>query len=239
MKTPKKNNRALVTGGTRGIGFAAASLLQANGYEVVVTGRSPAGKAPKGWDYRGCDFSDLAAVKTLAQEAAGWGFSILINNAGINKIGPVSDCEDADFSRIQQVNVIAPFLLCKALVPGMQQRRFGRIVNITSIYGVVSRAGRSAYSASKFGLFGLTRALALEVAKDNVLVNCLAPGFVDTELSRSILGAKGMAEMTERIPMGRFAKPEEIAKYIVFLASEENSYLTGQNIIVDGGFTCE
>lgn len=216
-----------------------ASLLQANGYSVVVTGRSPAGKAPQGCDYRCCDFSDLAAVKTFAKELADLGFSILINNAGINKIGPVADYEPVDFMQIQQVNVVAPFLLCKALVPGMQARGFGRIVNITSIYSSVSRAGRSAYSASKFALLGVTRALALEVAKENVLVNCLAPGFVDTELSRSILGEKGMAELVERIPMGRFAKPEEIARYIVFLASEENTYMTGQNIIVDGGFTCE
>lgn len=235
----KKYRKILVTGGTRGIGLAAANLFRERHYEVVVTGRSPGGESPKGCEYRCCDFSNLAATRAFAKEMGGLGFSILINNAGINKVGLAADYEEADFTRIQQVNVLAPFLLCKTLVPEMQARRFGRIVNVTSVYSVVSRAARSAYSTSKFGLVGLTRALALEVAKDNVLVNCLAPGFVDTELSRGILGEKGMAEMAGRIPLGRLATPEEIAKYIVFLASEENTYMTGQNIIVDGGFTCE
>ena len=121
----------------------------------------------------------------------------------------------------------------------MKKRKFGRIVNITSIFGVVSRAERSAYSASKFALAGLTRALALETARDNVLVNALAPGFVDTDLTRQILGEKGIEEMAARIPMRRFAKSEEIARYVFFLASEQNSYMTGQTIIADGGFTCE
>ena len=103
---------------------------------------------------------------------------------------------------------------------------------------MVSKAGRSAYSASKFGLFGLSRALALEVAAKNVLVNCVAPGVVDTELTRTVLGEKGIAELVDRIPVGRLARPEEIARYIRFLASEENTYMTGQNIVVDGGFTC-
>jgi len=239
MKRSTVNKKALVTGGTRGIGRAIAALLCQRGYEVTVTGTHPTPQGPTGTSYLSCDFSDTKATGIFAREVGQMGFSVLINNAGINKIGPVSDYDDTDFARIQQVNVAAPFMLCKALVPGMQRRRFGRIVNITSIYSVVSRAGRSAYSASKFGLFGLARALALEVAKDNVLVNCLAPGFVDTELSHNILGEKGVAEMTQKIPVGRFAKPEEIAKYVVFLASDENTYMTGQNIVVDGGFTCE
>ena len=137
------------------------------------------------------------------------------------------------------MNVTTPFLLCRALVDGMRKKGYGRILNVTSVFGVVSKAGRAAYSASKFGLFGLTRALALELAKDNVLVNCLAPGFVDTELTRGILGEKGIQEMAAKVPMGRLAQPEEIAQYACFLVGEENTFMTGQNIIVDGGFTCE
>lgn len=165
--------------------------------------------------------------------------AILVNNAGINKIGPLQTYALADFERIHRVNVMAPYRLCQAVLPEMRRSRFGRIVNITSIFGLVSRAGRSAYSASKFGVFGFSRALALEVAADNVLVNCLAPGFVDTDMTRRILGAKGMAEMARRIPMRRLAQPEEIARYVRFLVSEENTYLTGQTIIVDGGFVSE
>lgn len=233
------HKKALVTGGTRGIGRATAKLFCQNGFAVTVTGTSPSGKGPDGTSYLSCDFSDLKATETFAKEIGQMGFSILVNNAGINKIGDVVDYSLEDFQRLQQVNVIAPFLLCRAVIPGMCQRKFGRIVNMTSVYGKVSREGRSAYSASKFGLFGLSRSLALEVARENVLVNCLAPGFVDTELTRGILGEKGIAEMTAKVPMKRLATPEEIARYVFFLAGEQNSYMTGQNIVVDGGFTCE
>jgi 3-oxoacyl-[acyl-carrier protein] reductase len=228
---------ALVTGGTRGIGAATARVLLEAGHEVIVTGTSPDGHAPEGCAYRHCDFSDAGALEAFATEVGRLELSVLVNNAGINKVGSLVEYDPADFLRIQQVNVMAPFLLCRAVVPGMQQRRFGRIVNITSVWGVVSKAGRSAYSTSKFGLFGLTRALALEVAVDNVLINCLAPGFVDTELTRRVLGEAGIREMVAQVPAGRLARPEEIARYVLFLASEENSYMTGQTLVVDGGFT--
>lgn len=229
---------ALVTGGTRGIGAATAEALLNSAHDVIVTGRSPNGKPPNGCDYLACDFSDLAAVEALAERVAGLGLTVLVNNAGINKVAPLAEYNVEDFARIQLVNVRAPFMLCRAAVPGMCRQGFGRIVNVTSIWSVISKAGRSAYSASKFGLFGLSRALALEVAAKNVFVNCVAPGVVDTELTRSVLGEKGMAELVQRIPVGRLAQPEEIARCIRFLVSEENTYITGQNIVVDGGFTC-
>lgn len=230
--------KALVTGGTRGIGAASAQMLFEAGYEVFVSGTSPDGPAPKGCAYLACDFSDASGLEVFAAQVAKLDLDVLVNNAGINKIGPLSEYDSADFSRIQQVNVMAPFMLCRAVVPGMQKRRWGRIVNITSVFGVVSKVGRSAYSASKSSLVGLSRALALEVATENVLVNCLAPGFVDTELTRRILGEKGMSDIVATVPMGRLAGPQEIARYVLFLVSEENTYMTGQNIVVDGGFTC-
>lgn len=230
--------RALVTGGTRGIGAAIAGALRKAKYEVIVTGTSPDGAAPKHCAYVACDFSNRSQLERVAKHIAALGVSVLVNNAGMNKVGLMEEYDPADFARLQHVNVFAPFLLCRAVVPGMRERRFGRIVNITSVFSVVSKAGRSAYSASKFGLFGLSRALALEVAADNILVNCLAPGFVDTDMTRQILGEKGIAKMVTRVPIGRLAQPEEIARYVQFLVSEENTYLTGQNIVVDGGFTC-
>ncbi len=233
------NRRTLVTGGTRGIGAAIAQALVEAGYEVTVTGTaSGEGRAPAGCAYRPCDFSDPKALKAFAGEVAGLDLGVLINNAGINKVGSIEQYDPDDFAKIQQVNVTAPFALCRAVVPGMRRRRFGRIVNIASIFGVISRSGRSAYSASKFGLVGLTRALALEVAADNILVNCVSPGFVDTELTRGILGAQGIAEAVRQVPLGRLAQPAEIARCVRFLVGEENTYLTGQNIIVDGGVTC-
>lgn len=228
---------AVVTGGTRGIGAAIAAALRDAGHTVVVTGTTvQRRRAPKDCDYLMCDFSDAMALETFAEEMANLSPAILVNNAGINAVGRLEEYDPADLARIQQVNMMAPFRLCQAVVPGMRRRRFGRIVNITSIFGVVSKAGRAAYSASKFGLFGLSRALALEVAADNVLVNCVAPGFVETDLTRRTLGTRGMATIKRQIPMGRLARPEEIAPYVRFLVSRENTYMTGQQVIVDGGF---
>jgi 3-oxoacyl-[acyl-carrier protein] reductase len=230
--------KALVTGGTRGIGAATALALVEAGHEVIVTGRGPDGSAPQRGAYLHCDFSHPEMVEKFLETVAGLELTVLVNNAGINQVGPVDGFDPLDFARIQQINVTVPFLLCKAVIPGMRRRGFGRIVNMTSVFGVVSKAGRSAYSTSKFGLLGLSRALALEVATDSILVNCIAPGFVDTELTQSTLGEDGIAEVVSQIPLGRLARPEEIARCVCFLASEENSYMTGQNIIVDGGFTC-
>ena len=230
--------RALVTGGTRGIGAATALALREWDYDVFVTGRSPNGQAPAGCFYLSCDFGDRTALEEFAGKVRDLNLSVLVNNAGINKVGVLADYDPADFALIQQVNVIAPFVLCQAVIPGMRSRQFGRIVNITSIFSVVSRVGRSAYSASKFSLVGLTRALALEVAAENVLVNCLAPGVIDTDLTRRVLGDEGIREMVAQIPLRRMARADEIARYVRFLVSDENTYMTGQNIVVDGGYTC-
>jgi len=227
----------LVTGGTRGIGAAIAVSLVRCGYEVSVSGRSRDGEAPPDCTYSGCDFEDSDQLRSFVEQLSMNEFDILINNAGINKIGPLATYDPEDFERIHRVNVMAPFMLCRAVVPGMCERGFGRIVNITSVFGVVSKPERSAYSASKFALFGMSRALALEVASQNVLVNCLAPGIIDTELTRSVLGEEGVEDIKRQIPIGRLAKPEEIASFVSFLVSEENTYMTGQNIIIDGGFT--
>lgn len=229
--------RALVTGGTRGIGAATAGVLRDAGFEVTVTGATPEGQAPDGCRFEPVDFSDTRQLHAFAARVADRGFDVLVNNAGINKVGEVAGYAPEDLTRVLDVNLVAPFHLCGAVIPGMRARKFGRIVNITSIFGVVSKAGRSAYSASKFGLLGVTRALALEVAADNVLVNCVAPGFVDTELTRRVLGDKGIAEMVAQVPAGRLAQPHEIAGYVAFLCSDANSFMTGQTLVVDGGFT--
>lgn len=230
--------RALVTGGTRGIGAAIATLLKKSGHEVWISGTVSRDCISTEFHYLACDFSKKENLESFANEVAGLEFSILVNNAGINKIGLVSEYKLADFIKLHQVNVVAPFVLCKEVVPGMCQRGFGRIVNITSIFSEMSKVGRAAYSASKCAVVGFSQALALEVAKDNVLVNCLALGFVKTDLTKNILGEEGMKEMETQIPLGRMASPEEVANYVLFLVSKDNGYMTGQNIIVDGGFVC-
>jgi len=234
---PLVERRALVTGGTRGIGLATAEALAEAGHSVIVTGRSAAGRGPKNCEYLACDFSDPDELESFAAQVAELDLSILVNNAGVNKVGSLAEYDLADFVRIQQVNLTASFLLCQAAIPGMRERRFGRIVNVASVFGVVSKTGRFAYSASKSGLMGLTRALAAEVAVEQVLVNGIAPGFVDTALTKRVLGEEGIAEMVAQIPMGRLAQPREIARYVKFLTSDENSYMTGQTVVVDGGFT--
>lgn len=203
---------------------------------MLVVGRS-AQNVPQGAKCRSVDLADDKATEAFANELTERHVDILVNNAGINVIAPFAKVVPSDFDRIQRVNVRAPFLLCRAVVPGMQQRGFGRIVNIASVFGVVSKAERGAYSASKFALDGLGAALAAEVAVYNILVNTVSPGFIETDLTRQVLGAEGMAEVARQVPIGRLGRPEEIAPLVAWLVSRENTFVTGQNIAIDGGFT--
>jgi NAD(P)-dependent dehydrogenase (short-subunit alcohol dehydrogenase family) len=228
---------ALVTGGTRGIGGAIARRLRLDGAAVTVTGRTSRGVAPEGCKYRAVDFCEQPATEAFAAEAGALGFDILVNNAGINAIAPFDRIEPDDFDRIQRVNVRAPFLLCRNLIPGMRQRRWGRIINIASIFSGLGKEQRGAYSTSKFALDGMTASLAAEVAADGILANCVSPGFIDTDLTRSILGERGMSELATRIPMRRFGTPEEVAALVAWLAGPDSSYVSGQNFIIDGGFS--
>lgn len=183
------------------------------------------------------DFSDSDATARFVEEAARIAPDILVNNAGINQNASFADIDPNEFARIQQVNVAAPFLLCRAVIPGMKAKGWGRIVTLSSIWGKISRAGRGAYSTSKFAVDGMMAALAAEVAQYGVLVNCVAPGFIDTELTRHVLGEAGIREVVQHVPAGRLGRPEEIAAFIAWLVGPENTYISGQNIAIDGGFT--
>jgi NAD(P)-dependent dehydrogenase (short-subunit alcohol dehydrogenase family) len=162
---------------------------------------------------------------------------ILVNNAGINRNAPFAEIDPDDFAEIQRVNLIAPMLLCRAVTPGMRRNGWGRVVNICSIWSKVVRPGRASYAASKFGLDGLTAALAAEVAADGVLVNAVSPGFIDTELTRQTVPADQIAALAAEVPIGRLGRPEEIAALVAWLAGPDNTYVSGQNIAIDGGFT--
>jgi NAD(P)-dependent dehydrogenase (short-subunit alcohol dehydrogenase family) len=228
---------ALITGATRGIGKAIASKLLKAGATVIVTGTTQEGSAPAGCQYKAVNFLEQDELVNFAYELEQLDIDILVNNAGINKVSPFAEIELDDFEAIQQVNVHAPFILCKAVLPKMKIKRWGRIVNISSIWGKISKEYRGSYGASKFALDGMTAALAAEVAQYNILANSIAPGFVDTELTREVLGDKGIAELIQQVPARRLGTTEEIAEFVYWLASPLNTYISGQNIAIDGGFS--
>lgn len=228
---------ALVTGGTRGIGRAIAERLRDAGHQVLVTGTTATADRPSGCDYHGVDFLDQQALHEFAKLIEQRRPHILVNNAGVTKAQNFADIDAHEFERVQRVNLFAPQLLCRAVLPGMRAAGWGRIVNIGSMWGVVSKTGRATYSASKGGLDAMTMALAAEVAKDGILANCVAPGFVETDLLRAVVDEAGREQLASQVPLGRLAQPEEIAAFVAWLCSDENSYISGQTLVIDGGYT--
>jgi len=234
---PLQNRRALVTGGTRGIGLAVARKLASLGAEVVVSGRSDTKPTSVAFRYLPADFSVPAQLDAFCSAVEAESPDIVVNNAGINRVAPFEQVTTRDFLDVLSVNLVAPFQVCRAAVPAMKRRGWGRIVNCASIFGVVSKEFRAAYSASKFGLDGMTAALAAEVVRYGILANCVSPGFIDTDLTRTILGETGIATLTSAVPARRLGTPDEIAELVAWLAGPRNSFVSGQNYVIDGGFT--
>lgn len=231
-----ENKTVFVTGATRGIGAAIAAMFRTAGAKVIGTGTQ--NNATDAFDeYVQADFGDLEQIRACADFVRRTEPDVLINNAGINKNLPFVEIDPQDFQRIQQVNVFAPFFLCQAAIPSMKRKSWGRIVNISSIWGKISKEHRASYSASKFALDGMTLALAAEHAADGILANCVAPGFTDTELTHKMLGDEGIRQILSTIPIRRMASVEEIARLVCWLSGPENTYITGQNIAIDGGFS--
>jgi len=219
--------RALVTGGSRGIGASIVAELERRGLAVTAPRRAEL---------------DLARPESLdafiaAQLAPG--FDVIVNNAGINIVKPLAAIDAATWQQMVQVNLTAPLRLTQAFAPAMQERGYGRIVNISSVFSLVTKEGRASYSAVKAGLNGLTRTSAVELGPCGILVNAVCPGYVETEMTSQNNSPADLERIRATIPLRRLARAEEVARFVGFLCSDDNSYVTGQLLAIDGGFSCQ
>lgn len=217
--------RALITGGSRGIGRATVKLFEQHGYEVLAPSRAE------------LDLSSSDSVEAFIDVHQDESIDTIVNNAGINDLALIERADDEMIARMLDINLVSPIRLLRGFAPTLRCSKAGRVVNIGSIWAAVSKPGRGLYSAAKQGMHGITNALALELAADGVLVNTVCPGFTATELTTQNNTPEQIAVIEQDIPLGRMARPEEIAAAVYWLGSVENSYITGQKILVDGGFT--
>src|SRR5262245_47379606 len=243
---------ALVTGGSKGLGLAMARTLARAGANVVIAARHAGeleaalasvldGTAARG-GWLVADMARRDEVEDLARRAAEslGPIDILVNHAGNNRVAPLEQIEDADWDHVLAVNLTAPMILSRTLAGPMKQRGWGRIIQISSVFGEVSRSGRNAYSATKAGLIGLTHSMALELAPHGVTVNALLPGPFETPLTAAMHADPLQKQwVIERVPMGRWGHPQELAGPLLLLASNAGSYITGTTLAVDGGWLAQ
>ena len=233
---------ALVTGSTRGIGRAIAATLAACGARVAIVGRdiakAEAVAAEIGGDAQGfaCDIGHPEQVTTLVSdvETAFGGLDILVNNAGITKDNLMLRMKDEDWNAVLETNLRSAFIAIRAAQRGMMKKRWGRIINIASVVGLIGNAGQANYAASKAGLIGLSKSVAKELASRNILCNVVAPGFISTDMTDAMT-PEAVAALSAQIPLARFGSPSDVAGVVAFLASEHAGYITGQVLTVDGG----
>jgi len=239
---------AVITGAAQGIGRRTAELFAQQGYSLALVDLKPMAATAEAAQNSGAEVlqltGDISNEQSVSQFAASvtdrWGRAdVLVNNAGISFISPAENVSGADFRRVLEVNLVAPFLLAKAFGAMMLSRKSGSIVNVASVAGLLGIADRSAYNSSKHGLIGLTRTLASEWGGRGVRVNAVCPGWVKTEMDAADQAGGGYsdADITSRVPMARFASPDDIAKAIAFLADDRVSgYINGHTLSVDGGW---
>jgi 3-oxoacyl-[acyl-carrier protein] reductase len=233
---------ALITGASGGIGAAIAKSLHTAGATISISGTRQAvleelkEQIGENVHVLPCNLSNPEDVEKLipAAEAAMGGLDILINNAGITKDGLAMRMKDEDWQSVIDVNLTSNFRLCRAAMRGMMKKRWGRIINITSIVGVTGNPGQVNYVASKAAIIGMSKSIAQELAARNVTVNCVAPGFIATPMT-DVLNEKQKEAILGRIPAGRMGGPADIAAAVIYLASDEAGYVTGQTLHVNGG----
>jgi 3-oxoacyl-[acyl-carrier protein] reductase len=237
--TDSTSQIALVTGATRGIGAAIAAELKALGMHVIGTATSAEGAAKisaAGIQGEVLNVTDAAATDALIDKIVKekGGIHVLVNNAGITRDTLAMRMKDEDWDAVLDTNLRAVFRISRAAIKPMMKQRYGRIINITSVVGASGNPGQANYAAAKAGLAGMTRALARELGSRNITVNCIAPGFIETDMTASLPEAQQQALLTQ-IPLGHLGKPADIAHAVAFVASPKASYITGQEIHVNGG----
>ena len=243
MKIDLTGRCALVTGSTRGIGRAIAETLALSGATVAVVGRDksraegvaaelPGGSA-KGF---ACDVGNIESVTQLVSdvEKSLGAIDILVNNAGLTRDNLLMRLKDDDWDAVVDANLRGAFVATRAATRGMMKRRWGRVINIASVVGIVGNKGQANYAASKAGLIGLTKSVAKELASRNILANVVAPGFIETDMTAAMT-PEARTTLSQQIPLERLGTPNDVAGIVGFLASEHAAYITGQVIVVDGG----
>ena len=244
MKLDFTGKTALVTGASRGIGYQIARDLAACGAQLIETSTDSAHAEALGRTLGSnvrhlvADFSRQASRDEFLTEMRSLpALHVCINNAGVTRHGPSAAATEDDWDITNDVNLKAPFFVSQTAADVMKRGGYGRIVNISSIWGHISMVGRSVYAATKFGLRGMSVTYALELARFNVLVNVVSPGFTLTDMVRKNYSDEQLREIAERIPVGRLGTVDDVSRAVLFLASDLNSYITGQSLVVDGGYS--